>query len=349
MPRRAFISLVLGVSGNVNADAGVGVRIPMKKVVTWNREIRAFVSPRCIRRAIRTRLAEKGFEIDPLSTEVGQLTDVGDPVRYADDDLFGYLSPKKGKGEVQPARSGPVKVSPLIALHHTEISVEFAGRFPRADVSDEAPDANPVPFEVETARWLGAMHVIVSEDVGRFRLDELPSDVLDRIEKGEYRGLVSSAGGAGGLEGPRSEVPKKMRKGGREDSLPSGEGLKELERGEREKRLRALLEILIKEGWSFPRGSEALSQPEYHYALIVLSESFLPMPNVLTVDSELKLDMNSLEERLKIYDWIKAYVIDYEENKVHILSKNGHEVRKIEEGPLNDIIRTITDFLLRSS
>jgi hypothetical protein len=60
--RRAFLTLVLGVSGNVNADAGVGIRIPMKKVVSWNREVEAFVSPRCIRRGIRGRFAEKGFQ-----------------------------------------------------------------------------------------------------------------------------------------------------------------------------------------------------------------------------------------------------------------------------------------------
>jgi len=95
MPRRAFISLILRVSGNVNADAGIGTRIPLKKIITWNQEVRPFVSARCIRRAIRERLYEKGFDIDPLQMvgkgERQQLGDIGDPVKYVDDDIFGFL------------------------------------------------------------------------------------------------------------------------------------------------------------------------------------------------------------------------------------------------------------------
>ena len=317
MPRRAFLSLVLGVSGNVNADAGVGIRIPMKKVVSWNKEIRAFVSPRCLRRAIRERLAEKGFEVDPLTTTKGQLTDVGDPLRYVDDDLFGYLSPEKGKGEIQPSRSGVVKISPLIALHHTEISVEFAGRFPRTDISEEAPEANPVPFEIETAQWLGGMHVIISENVGRFREDELSKSVLDKVKEG-YKGVKYS--------GSMVELPV----------------------DEKRKRLQALLEILIKEGWSFPRGSEAMSQPEYHYAVIVLSERFVPMPNVLRMNDEMRLDVESIKEVLKIYDWREAYVIDYGRREVHRFNKAGSEVSGMEEGSLDSVIQAVTDFLLRA-
>jgi len=323
MPRRAFISLVLEVSGNVNADAGVGVRIPMKKVVSWNKEIRAFVSPRCIRRAIRNRLAEKGLEIDPLtiakgqSAEKGQLTDIGDPIRYADDDLFGYLAPVKGKGEIQPARSSAVKVSPLIALHHTEINVEFAGRFPRTDISSEAPEANPVPFEIETAQWLGGMHVIISENVGKFKEDELPSSVLEKIRNREY------------------------------SNVSSAEKTIELNPEERKRRLKALLEILIKEGWNFPRGSEATSQPKYHYAIVVLSESFVPMPNILRMDEELKLDMSSVEEALRIYNWDKAYLIDYREGKMYSLSKEKpKEEKKMTEGSLDDIVNAVVGFLL---
>ena len=335
MPRRTFISLVLGVSGNVNADAGVGIRIPMKKIVTWNREIRAFVSPRCIRRAIRTRLAEKGMKVDPLillkEQQKKQLADTGDPFKYVDDDLFGYLSPEKGKGEIQPSRSSPVKISPLIALHHTEISVEFAGRFPRSDISADAPESNPVPFEVETAQWLGGMHVIISEDIGRFRVDELSKKVLDGLEKGEYAGVVKK------------------------------DGVVMLDLNERKKRLKALLEILIKEGWCFPRGSEATSQPEYHYAIIVMSESFIPMPNVLKMDQKLKLDVNSVKEALKIYNWEKAYIIDYENREIHIF--NGKNVKRegsaeraeieaekvdMTEGSLNDVIEALTNFMLRS-
>ena len=193
MPRRAFISLILEVRGNVNADAGIGTRIPLKKIVTRNKEVKVFVSPRCLRRSLRKRLAEKGHMIDPQVLSTGQLTDVGDPIKYIDDDLFGYLAPKKGKGEIQPSRSGPVKVSPLIALHHTEVTVEFGGRFPRTDISEEAEEASPVPFEIETAEWLGNMNVMISERVGVFREEELTENATASakekevvVEEGDY-------------------------------------------------------------------------------------------------------------------------------------------------------------------
>ena len=321
--KRAFLTLVLGVSGNVNADAGVGIRIPMKKVVAWNREIRAFVSPRCIRRGIRGRLAEKGFQVDPQTLEKEQLTDVGDPVKYVDDDLFGYLAPEKGKGEIQPSRSAPVKVSPLIALHHTEISVEFAGRFPRTDISGEAERANPVPFEIETAKWLGSMHAIVSEEVGRFKKDELSKSLQEKMGK-DYSKLV------------RKE-----------------ENYYELNGDERRRRVKALFEILLKEGWSFPRGSEAESQPEYHYAILLLSESFIPTPNVLKMKDDLELDLDATKEALSLYDWSSAYIIDYRSSSLLSLSKKEGKVdgkaEKLSEVSLNGVIDAATEFLVSGS
>ncbi|TDA38439.1 MAG: type I-B CRISPR-associated protein Cas7/Cst2/DevR [Thermoproteota archaeon] len=320
MVRRVFLTLVLGVSGNVNADAGVGVRIPMKKVVSWNREVRAFVSPRCIRRGIRGRLFEKGFQIDPQTLGKGQLTDIGDPIKYVDDDLFGYLAPEKGEKEIQPSRSAPVKVSPLIALHHTEISVEFAGRFPRTDISSEAPNANPVPFEIETARWLGSMHVIISEDIGRFKKDELSKNLLDKIKK-DYSNLV--------------EEERNYYK---------------LKKDERKKRVRSLLEILLKEGWSFPRGSEAENQPEYNYAILLLSEKFIPTPNVLKMNDDLELDLSATKEVLSLYEWNSAYIVDYKHGSLYILSKKEDKIEeeseKLSEKSLNGVIDGATNFLL---
>ncbi len=321
MPRRAFLTLVLGVSGNVNADAGIGTRIPLKKVVSWNKEVRAFVSPRCIRRGVRKRLAEKGFQIDPQLEKGGQLGDVGDPVKYVDDDLFGYLSTQKGKGELQSSRSGPVKVSPLIALHHTEISVEFAGRFPRKDISLEAKDANPVPFEIETAQWLGSMHVIISEDVGKFQGNELTKDVLGKIEK-KYKSV--------------SQVSEEVFT---------------LSKEERMSRIKSLMEVLIREGWSFPRGSEAVSQPEYHYALLLLSDSFIPSGNVLKMSDDLTLNVDNVIKATSLYSWDKGYIVDYREGKIIKLSKK--ESGKIEEKTVNmtsealdGVVEAVASYLL---
>jgi len=172
VPRRALISLVARVSGNVNADAGIGTRIPLKKIITWNQEIRPFISARCIRRCIRERLYEKGFPIDPL-TMVGrgarqQLGDIGDPVKYIDDDIFGFLLPQ----EPPIRRSSPIKISHLISLRHTEVKVEFAARFQR-DFLPGYAKGYPAPFEIEIADWLGKLNVIVTDRIGRFSEEEL--------------------------------------------------------------------------------------------------------------------------------------------------------------------------------
>jgi CRISPR-associated protein Cst2 len=172
VPKRALISLVLRVSGNVNADAGIGTRIPLKKIITWNQEIRPFVSARCIRRCIRERLYEKGFPIDPLQM-VGrgaqqQLGDTGNPVEYVDDDIFGFLLPQ----ETPIRRSSPIKLSHLISLRHAEVKVEFAARFQR-DFLPDYVKGPPVPFEIELADWLGKLNVVISDRIGRFSEEEL--------------------------------------------------------------------------------------------------------------------------------------------------------------------------------
>ncbi|MCR8453611.1 MAG: type I-B CRISPR-associated protein Cas7/Cst2/DevR [Crenarchaeota archaeon] len=279
MPSRALISLILKVSGNVNADMGVGTRIPLKKIITWNHEIKPFVSARCIRRCIRERLSEKGFDIDPLQMmpskgqraageKKQQLIDIGNPVKYVDDDIFGFFRPQ----ERQPIkRSSPIKISHLVALRHAEIKVEFAARFPR-DFLTEYEHGYPEPFEIELAEWLGKLNVIVSDRVGRFSDDELTEEL-------------------------KKELGNRMM----------------LDEGEREKRLRGFLEVLLWEGWTFPRGAQGPSVPEYYYAIIGLTKRFAPIFGHVDVTEEGKLDDSSLEKIRKMYGWLldKLYVLDY--------------------------------------
>ncbi|MEM1706556.1 MAG: type I-B CRISPR-associated protein Cas7/Cst2/DevR [Thermosphaera sp.] len=278
MPNRALISLILKVSGNVNADMGVGTRIPLKKIITWNHEVKPLVSARCIRRCIRERLFEKGFSIDPLqitskegqrASREKQLIDVGNPIKYVDDDIFGFLRPQ----EPPIKRSSPIKISHLVSLRHTEVKVEFAARFPR-DFLTEYEHGYPVPFEIELAEWLGKLNVIVSDRVGRFSDDELTEEL-------------------------KKELGNKMM----------------LDENERERRLRGFLEVLLWEGWTFPRGAQSSSVPEYYYAVIGLTKRFAPIFGYVDVSEEGRLDSGLLEKMRKIYGWLldKLYVLDYKE------------------------------------
>ena len=315
MPRRAFIASIIKVTGNVNADIGVGTRIPLKKIFTWNQETKAFVSARCLRRCIREKLSEKeGCEIDPL-TLVGagaeqQLGDVGDPIRYVDDDLFGYLIPEK----VPRRRSSPVKISHIISLKHTEIKPEFAARFPREFLL-EYKKGFPVPFEIEAAEWLGRLEAIVSDRIGCFEEAELSNEQKTKLEK---RGR-----------------------------------LYHLDGGERYKRLRALLEILIWEGWQFPRASQSPSVPEFYYTVIALTERFTPIFGYVDVDEEDKLSQSKMENLKKLYGPLidRLFVLNYRAGRYQSFKKVKEGALEAEENELNaenanSVIQEICNYIV---
>lgn len=315
MPKRALISLVLRVSGNVNADAGIGTRIPLKKVITWNQEIRPFVSARCIRRCIRERLYEKGFPIDPLQM-VGrgagqQLGDMGDPVEYVDDDIFGFLLPQ----EPPIRRSSPIKLSHLISLRHAEVKVEFAARFQRDFLTNYAK-GYPVPFEIELADWLGKLNVVISDRVGRFSEEEL------------------------------SEIAKK-KLGGK----------LELPKEERKRRLSGFLEVLLWEGWTFPRAAQSPSVPEFYYAVIGLTDRFAPIFSYVDVSDKGELDKELVEKLRKIYSRLleELFVLDYKGGEYTRFTyvKKGEDVEERQEGPksldsksMSNIISRVCNYLI---
>ncbi|MCS7105606.1 MAG: type I-B CRISPR-associated protein Cas7/Cst2/DevR [Thermofilaceae archaeon] len=320
MPRRALISLILRVTGNVNADMSVGTRIPLKKIITWNHEVRPYISARCIKRCIRERLYEKNFSIDPLTLieytkSTKQLVDFGNPVDYVDDDLFGFLYPQIQQPRI---RVGPVKVSHLISLRHAEVKVEFAARFPRQFIPRDQKDQreNPVPFEVELADWLGKLNVIVSDRVGRFTKDELDD-----------------------------EAKKKLG------------GKLELKSEEREKRLRGLLEILLWEGWIFPRGSQSPSVPDFNYAVIALTDRFIPIFGFIDVDDEGKLNEELLEKMRKLYDGLlgQLWVIRYKDGKyTHYYRKDkeselNSEEKVLDSSTIDGIIKEICEYMVKDS
>ncbi|MEM2379557.1 MAG: type I-B CRISPR-associated protein Cas7/Cst2/DevR [Candidatus Methanomethylicia archaeon] len=310
MPSRALISLILKVSGNVNADIGIGTRVPIKKIITWNQEVKPFVSARCIRRAIREKFYEKGFSIDPLNMielpEKKQLSDMGNPVEFVDDDLFGFLLPEK----TPLRRSSPIKISHLISLRHAEIKVEFAARFPR-DFLPEYKHGFPVPFEIELAEWLGKLNVIISDRIGRFSDDELKEDLKEKL--GESRSLSND---------------------------------------ERIKRLKGFLEILLWEGWNFPRGSQSPSVPEFYYSIIGLTKRFVPLFGYVDITDEGKLNEGLIENLKNMYDRLldKLFILDYKGARYISYTFKSSEGKK-EEKVLNSesismIIKDICDYII---
>jgi CRISPR-associated protein Cst2 len=182
------ISILGKISGNVNADEVIGNRTTLKRMYSSTGEVLPFVSARAIKFAIRQAMLSRGLPIDPLNedptaTEVLRLADIGEPDKYVDDDLFGYML-TKGRSGTELGRSfrrhAPVAISYFKALHDTPIKSEFAAKFPR--IGDK--ENNPVPFEVEVAEFIGRLNIVIYDYIGDFsKSTTLKDDVKRRLKE----------------------------------------------------------------------------------------------------------------------------------------------------------------------
>jgi len=183
MSKVVQISILGKIYGNVNADEVIGTRITLKKMYSSSGEVLPFVSARAVKYAIRKALKEKGFETDqlienPEAEESLRLADTGNPIRFVDNDLFGYML-TKGRGEVAVRRQAPIALSYFKALKDTPIKAEFAARFPRS----LEKESNPVPFEVEVAEFIGRLNCIIYDYVGDFTEEAKQPNALEDIKK----------------------------------------------------------------------------------------------------------------------------------------------------------------------
>jgi CRISPR-associated protein Cst2 len=182
------ISILGKISGNVNADEVIGNRATLKRMYSSTGEVLPFVSARSLKYAIRQAMKDRDIPIDPLNedpkaTEALRLADIGEPDKYADDDLFGYMV-TRGRSGAEAGKSfrrhAPIAISYFKALHDTPIKSEFAAKFPRTGDKE----SNPVPFEVEVAEFIGKLNIIVYDYVGDFsRSTTLKDEVKSRMGK----------------------------------------------------------------------------------------------------------------------------------------------------------------------
>ena len=96
-----YLSKVSFASLN-GADKEVDNINPIKKVTLANGEELPYVSSQALRRALRDRLAEMGWDMSPIneaSVKKGAAKTSLAPSKYIDDDLFGYMDAAKGEGD----------------------------------------------------------------------------------------------------------------------------------------------------------------------------------------------------------------------------------------------------------
>ena len=123
---------------------------PIKKVTLQNGEELPYVSSQAIRRALRDKIEELGYDISPVgesSTSKGAPKTALNPIKYIDDDLFGYMDAKAGEdgaAGTSNVRTSPVRVESLLALATYKGDLDYATNFMGKKIG-----LNPNIFETE--------------------------------------------------------------------------------------------------------------------------------------------------------------------------------------------------------
>ena len=285
--KRVLISILARVKGNVNANGTIAALTEIKKFFTTDGETRVYVSGRCVKYCIKQRLNEKGFELSPLERPRRVVISKGNPILYIDDDLFGFMMAEI-PGEAARRRFAPIKTDGIVALKHCEITRDFGGRF------DPAEKEMPSPFEVEVADFIGQNNWILTENIGKFEDKEITEEIIQ--------------------ESP-VELEEKEENGRKFYCLPLEPSDDTKKAYGRKNRLRAFLEVLLKERYTFPRSATGLHQPHYYYTVILPTERLLPL--FAHIDYEVKngkviLNLDKIEDLGGLLDGERVTIIDFE-------------------------------------
>jgi len=123
---------------------------PIKKVTLNSGEELPYVSSQAIRRALRDKIAELGYDTSPVgesSTSKGAPKTALNPIKYIDDDLFGYMDAKAGEdgaAGTSNVRTSPIRVESLLALATYKGDLDYATNFMGTKIG-----LNPNIFETE--------------------------------------------------------------------------------------------------------------------------------------------------------------------------------------------------------
>ena len=110
-----FSSMIRMGIGNPNSGYNEDIISTIKKIQDPKGDSYPYISGQAIRRMMRERMRDAGFEISPKAEDTGKnkspYSTAGDPRKYADDDLFGFMNARN-----RISRTSPVRVSPAIGL-----------------------------------------------------------------------------------------------------------------------------------------------------------------------------------------------------------------------------------------
>lgn len=165
---------------------------PIKKVTLFNGEELPYVSSQAIRRALRDKIEELGHTTSPVgvsSTDKGAPKTSLNPIKYIDDDLFGYMDATKGEdgaSGTSTVRTSPIRVESLVSLATYKGDLDYATNFMGKKIG-----LNPNIFETEIHSGVYRGTILIELDrIGRetkvkdIKTRELETvDLVDNNEK----------------------------------------------------------------------------------------------------------------------------------------------------------------------
>ena len=187
---------------NLNSNGTEGVISVLKKVrdpVDLKEYIR--VSGQSVKYQLRQILKSLNCEVSPVipKQESGEkvIVSTGDPVRYIDDDLFGYMIAKKeNKKNITKKRTAPVRTNGLISIFPYQEDRDFGVRY------DPTGDQHNI-YETEIATNIMRSNFFIELDrVGVFTTEEidkelkLPDDEREKRVKNLLSAIQIYYGGA---------------------------------------------------------------------------------------------------------------------------------------------------------
>ncbi|ASJ17200.1 type I-B CRISPR-associated protein Cas7/Cst2/DevR [Thermococcus chitonophagus] len=291
-----------------------------------------YVSPQAWRYWWRFTLKEYfKWELSPLFREQKQVFTAANPLKYPDDDVFGYMRAfKKGGINVSVTRISPLKNTPLISVlpDRSSLTVDegYASRH----------EGDPVPYSQEfySTIFKGAFSLDL-ESVGRFTL----------ISKAGFKNLLTW-----------DDIPKDKKGNPKKGTEEIAEEIKEMERLAKELGVQK-----TEKEWLMPpdirkkRATDAIKalhlltggakQTQYHtdvtpkfVLLLNIDAGINPfISNVVFEEGgEVKVDAGALASRLAdigdlIPEGAKLY-LGYDKGFVKSLGWNVEEIRNILEG-----------------
>ncbi|WP_286979083.1 type I-B CRISPR-associated protein Cas7/Cst2/DevR [Aminobacterium sp. UBA5514] len=173
--------LVKTTLGSLNGSDKEADNLSSIKKFTYENEDFPYGSSQWVRRALRDQLSNLGWELSEGKASTinkGAATTMQDPVKYIDDDLFGFMGTVKGQAATK--RTSPLRVSPLVSLTPYTGDLDFGTNYMSVNAG-----GNPNIFETEICAGFYRGTILIELDrVGTgdgFNEDLTPTQKAERV------------------------------------------------------------------------------------------------------------------------------------------------------------------------